>query len=143
MLALAPSLPLSRSLSLPYPPCRLCRRNNATPITPTLAVALTSLLLLPIMNSPRVVIAAEEDQKDDEEDEETLRLQLERSLSELRAQALPSSTCPSPSSLSTSQPAPPTLFSFPPPLSRKGRAKNGENAFLLRVASVAKRKCDL
>ena len=25
----------------------------------------------------------------------------------------------------------------------KTRAKNGENAFLLRVASVAKRKCDL
>ena len=30
-----------------------------------------------------------------------------------------------------------------PASGRKTRAKNGENAFLLRVASVAKRKCDL
>ena len=28
-------------------------------------------------------------------------------------------------------------------LKQQARGKNGENAFLLRVASVAKRKCDL
>jgi len=35
----------------------------------------------------------------------------------------------------------PFFFAFLPPLLNRG--KNGENAFLLRVASVAKRKCNL